>query len=104
MAQHNPAMGRDNPAMGRGELERVRAWADTKIATGEEPPWPWYQYMKLRETLDAILAGMDAVTPQTESSPREVSLREMRLRLVDATRSPDKVQRRPSGEPVLLPL
>jgi hypothetical protein len=37
------------------QLEAVRAWADGKIVTGAEPPWAWYQYMKLRETLDAIL-------------------------------------------------
>ena len=47
----------------REELERIREWADAKIAAGQEPPWAWYQYMKLRETLDAILAGMAAVTP-----------------------------------------
>ena len=47
----------------REELERIRAWADAKIAAGQEPPWAWYQYMKLRETLDAILAEMDAVSP-----------------------------------------
>lgn len=44
--------------MTRADLERMRSWADAKIATGEEPPWAWYQYMKLRETLDAIIAGM----------------------------------------------
>ena len=47
--------------MTRAELERVREWALQKLATGEEPPWAWYQYMKLREALEAILAGMDAV-------------------------------------------
>ena len=52
--------------MTRQELEQVREWADTKIATGEEPPWAWFQYMKLREVLDQILAGGDAV--RTESS------------------------------------
>lgn len=44
------------------DLEEMRAWADEKIA-GDEPPWAWYQYMKLRETLDAILAGMAATKP-----------------------------------------
>jgi hypothetical protein len=38
------------------ELERVRDWALQKLATGQEPPWAWYQYTKLRETLDAILS------------------------------------------------
>ena len=54
--------------MTRAELERVQEWALQKLATGEEP-WAWYQYMKLGETLDAILAGMDTVTPQTANSP-----------------------------------
>jgi hypothetical protein len=46
--------------MTRTEIAKMRIWADDKIAAGQEPPWAWYQYMKLRETLDAILAGMDA--------------------------------------------
>jgi hypothetical protein len=90
--------------MTRSELQRVRDWADSKIATGEEPPWAWYQYMKLRETMDAILAGMDATMPQTESSPREASRRETHLRVVDATHSRDKAPRCPSSEPVQLPM
>jgi hypothetical protein len=88
--------------MTRAELERVREWALQKLATGEEPPWAWYQYMKLRETLDAILAGMDAVTRQTENSPREAPPQEMHLRLVEATCSPDTAQRHRADEPVQL--
>src|SRR5580704_4588576 len=34
----------------REELERIRDWAKTKIQGGSEPPWAWYQYMKLVET------------------------------------------------------
>lgn len=91
--------------MTREHIEQVRAWAHEKIATGEEPPWAWYQYMKLRETLDAILAGMDAtITQQTESSPREAPRREKHLRLVEATCPPDTAQRRQSDEPVTLPM
>jgi hypothetical protein len=86
------------------ELERVRDWALQKLATGQEPPWAWYQYMKLRETLDAILAGMDALTPQTENSPEEAPRRGTRLRLVEATRSPNTAQRRRADEPVQLPM
>lgn len=44
--------------MTREELQKIRGWADDKIATGIEPPWSWYQLMKLREALDAILSGM----------------------------------------------
>ena len=86
------------------ELRRVRDWADAKIATGAEPPWAWYQLMKLRETLDAILAGMDAVMPQTENSPQEAPRRGTRLRLVEATHSPKTAQHHRSDEPVQLPM
>jgi len=56
--------------MTRAELQRVLDWANDKLATRAEPPWAWYQYMKLRETLEAILAGLDTTSPQTESSPQ----------------------------------
>ena len=49
--------------MTRAELEQMRKWVDDKLAGGSEPPWAWYQYMKLRETIDAIIAGMDATAP-----------------------------------------
>ncbi len=42
------------------ELRNMRQWADDQIANGAHPPWAWYQYMKLRETLDAIIAGRAA--------------------------------------------
>jgi hypothetical protein len=90
--------------MTRAELERVREWALQKLATGEEPPWAWYQYMKLRETLDAILGGIDAVTPQTENSPREVQRRGTRLRLVEATNLPGTAQHHRADVPVQLPM
>jgi hypothetical protein len=90
--------------MTRVELERVREWALQKLATGQEPPWAWHQYMKLRETLDAILAGMDAVTPQTENSLQEARRRGTRLRLVGATCSPNSAQRHQADEPVQLPM
>lgn len=41
------------------DLQAMREWAQGKIKTGAEPPWAWYQYMKLIETLDAIIAGME---------------------------------------------
>lgn len=40
------------------QLKEVRAWARAKIRAGQEPPWAWYQYMKLDETLTAIIEGM----------------------------------------------
>ena len=38
----------------RTSMRHLRDWADGKIEAGEEPPWAWYQYMKLIETIDAI--------------------------------------------------
>jgi hypothetical protein len=38
-------------------LNRIRQWADAEIASGVPPPWAWYQYMKLIETIDAICRG-----------------------------------------------
>ena len=46
--------------MTRQELQRLRAWADERIATGLEPQWVGYQLMKLREALDAIVGQMEA--------------------------------------------
>jgi hypothetical protein len=43
----------------RRDLERMRDWAHEQVAAGNDPSWAWYQHMKLRETLDAILTGMD---------------------------------------------
>ena len=89
--------------MNRDNLERVRAWADDKLAMGEEPPWAWYQYMKLRETLDAILAGMAATQPM-EISQGLASQSENRLRLVASANPQDTAQRRSVEPPVRLPM
>ncbi len=86
--------------MTREELQRVREWAVGKLATGEEPPWAWYQYMKLREVLDAILAGMAA----TEGSPRLAERPERRLRLVGTNDPPESVPPHQPDQPVQLPM
>jgi hypothetical protein len=62
--------------MSRDEPEKVVGWPDGKSATVEEP-WAWFNYMKLRETLELIVSGMEATTAQTEDSepqPRWQSL------------------------------
>jgi hypothetical protein len=51
------------------ELQSLRNWADDKVTASQEPPWTWYQYMKLREALDAIIGGMECTAIQMESSP-----------------------------------
>jgi len=43
-------------------LELCRHWAEGRVATGNEPPWAWYQYMKLIETVSAIQTSRAAVS------------------------------------------
>ena len=88
--------------MTREELEKVRAWANDKIATGAEPPWAWQQLCRLRDTIDAIVAGMDA-TQQTASLQATDERRGSVLRLVAATDRPDTARHHFAGTPVRLP-
>lgn len=88
----------------RQELERVRAWAREKVATGAEPPWAWYQYMKLRETLDAILAGIDVTTPEMANSQQTGQRPERHLRLVAPSDQQDTVPSHPFDGPVQMPI
>ena len=89
--------------MTREELEKVRAWADAKIATGAEPPWAWYQYMKLRETLDALLAGADASLARTAGSPQQGEPQGTGPRLAVSNVRPGTAQRHREEIPVQLP-
>jgi hypothetical protein len=84
------------------DLCRVQSWAQEKIAQGSEPPWAWYQYMKLIETINALRAGQAATQP-TASSPQSAEHPGAHLRLVDATDPRDSAQHRPAGLPVQLP-
>lgn len=84
------------------DLVRVRDWAQERINSGEEPPWAWFQYMKLVETADAILASAAVVMrgdlPLSEVHP------ERHLRLVADSDRSEIVQRPPAGLPTLLPM
>lgn len=87
----------------RADLERVREWAIEKLTTGAEPPWSWYQHMKLREALDAILAGMDATQPTGDL--QESAIRwGGGLRLVGAIDPQENAPRRSSQQPIPLPM
>jgi hypothetical protein len=44
-------------------LELCLHWAESRVATGNEPPWAWYQYMKLIETVEAIQTSRAAASP-----------------------------------------
>jgi hypothetical protein len=87
----------------QADLQRVRDWAHEKIQGGSEPPWAWFQYMKLIETVDAILAGM-AATVTMGSSQQSDQRPGAHLRLVVATGPQDTAQPRPVGPPVQLPM
>ena len=84
------------------KLKEIRGWAKDKIASGAEPPWSWYQYMKLIETVDAILSGQAAITK--ESSQQSVRHQGAHLRLVDSKGRPDNVQPHQDGMPVQMPM
>jgi len=84
------------------DLTRVREWAQEKAQGGGEPPWAWYQYMKLVEAANSILAGMDATT--TESSPQLAERRGNILQLGVSTRSQDSAQPHSAEEAVPLPM
>lgn len=84
------------------ELKRLRQWAQEKIDAGSEPPWAWYQYMKLIETADAILAGMAVTT--TENLPQSAERPERRLQLVADTSRKDTAQRHLAETKLPLPM
>ena len=49
-------------------LATLRNWAERRVRSGGEPPWAWYQYMKLIETVAAIQIGRASVSPSTVGS------------------------------------
>jgi len=84
------------------ELMRLRQWAREKIDAGSEPPWAWYQYMKLIESIEAILAGMSVTT--TENSRQSEEHPGKRLRLVDSTSPRDDARHHPYKPKIQLPM
>ncbi len=85
------------------QLQDVRQWAKDKIDGGQEPPWSWYQYMKLVETIDSILGGVECITT-TENLPQSDLHSDAHLRLVDSTYPQDSVQCHPVGLSVQMPM
>jgi hypothetical protein len=49
----------NHQSMSRVDLERVREWANAKLFGGQQCQRAEHPYMKLSETVDAILAKMD---------------------------------------------
>ena len=79
--------------MTRQELQRLRKWADAKVATGQEPQWAWYQLMKLREALDALIGEMEAesIALEMQASLPTVAYAESGPRLVVSNTASDVV-------------
>ena len=69
--------------MTKEELCKVKEWADTQIASADMPAI-WYQLMKLREALDAIIVALDSNPPIVPEDRPDPSRRSGgHLRLVD---------------------
>ena len=89
--------------MTKAELQKVLDGANEKLATGAEPPWSWYQYVKLRETLEAIMSGMEATTPLEGSLGPELHS-DSSLRLVVNNDPQDSAQCHLAGLPIQMPM
>ena len=85
------------------QLQNVQRWAKKKLQGGSEPPWAWYQYMKLVETVDAILSSMDSVNPMGNSQQLGEH-QDSDLRLVDSTDPQDASQHHQDFEKPRMPM
>jgi len=50
------------------EIQTALDWADEKQPSGEGPAWAALGYMKLRETLETVVAGMEAAAQDVDSA------------------------------------
>ena len=56
------------------DMKDMRKSAAQRLSSGEETPWDWYQLMKLREALDALIETAETrATHETAVSPEELS-------------------------------
>jgi hypothetical protein len=85
------------------QLKRLRDWAREGIRSEGTPPWAWYQYVKLMETIDALVAGAEAPS-QTASLLPEGARSETHLRLVGASDLLDSALRHQPDSSVPLPM
>ena len=93
----------ENP---KKELNKIHLWAKEKIDSGNEPPWAWYQYMKLIETVEAIQEGMASTKA---SATKENSLQLVRqqgnvLQLTGSTSQQDNSLSHQGTKNVLMPM
>jgi hypothetical protein len=56
--------------MSRNDVQKaVLDWPEGKLPSGDDSPWAKFDYLKLRETLEAIVLCMEATTHQMDSPP-----------------------------------
>ena len=84
------------------DLERIMDWAKAKIHGGSEPPWAWYQYMKLLEAAETIRQGMSPTNPTVSLPQLQERQGSGRLRVVSIV-PPDGVPLRQDNELLHLP-
>jgi hypothetical protein len=87
------------PPMSRNESRTLALdWAEleNKQTLGEESCWARFDYLKLRETLEAIVSAMEATAQQTELPPEE-SEPDATLRLVVSNDRPENDDNPPAG-------
>jgi hypothetical protein len=65
--------------MSRIDLERVRDWATAKLSSGNGPLDAGHPYITLRESVDAILAGMNPGKPPSDDILRDAPGRRTHL-------------------------
>ena len=64
------------------DLKAVDEWAARRISSGDETPWDWYQLMKLREALEALIATEETrARQQKEGLPEQAPPQGLRPRL-----------------------
>ena len=64
------------------DLMAVDEWAAQRIGSGNEAPWDWYQLMKLREALAALIATEESrARQQREGLPEQAAPSGLRPRL-----------------------
>jgi hypothetical protein len=62
-------MRRRSPAVPPSEAQNAVDWTDGTQPNAEGAPWAALGYFKLRETLETIVAGMEAAAQDVDSAP-----------------------------------
>ncbi len=84
-------------------LDEVLDWVESKLSSGQEPPWARQEYTKLKEVVMKIQKGRESIIlledlqkleSQTENAPQQA----------ENIVALDSFRRRPSDEPVCLPM